>query len=763
MKLATNNSTEYFIKLGVLLDLGRYSNSFDYRDKKNLGAEIGDIVLVSLKGRLVKGLVVDKVKVCLDSYSSEVNKLRLGSEYLDIEKIIQKNVMQIWWRDWLRSLALFYKVTDLRMFKTALPAGYLGKFNKNSEGLQKHIWISLKEVIDFSNIKFTPKQLLIINEIKKKGGLWQTELIKAGYTYNSINSLHKKNLIAKQKRKKERDLDTDFCIKNEINKLDISTIPELTLEQSMAIEKIEAIGSGNVSLLWGETGSGKTEVYVRLAQNQILKKNSCLILAPEIGLIPQLVDRFKNRLKKNVFEYHSNCTKKYKKFVWKKVTSEEEPIIIIGTRSAIFLPIKKLGLIVIDEEHDTSYKQDSPMPCYDAREVALDRVRKNNIKLIFGSATPSMNIWKKVNYDKTITMLRMRNRISSTQKPEIKIVDMREEFKNGNKKILSAELLGSLQNLKSNSEQAIILVPRRGYNGFLSCRNCGYVVNCPNCDTALSVHTNAGGGRWLSCHWCDLKRRIINHCPDCNSNAFKPFGIGTQKVVEVLNHELPDLKILRFDRDTTSKKDGHRKILTAFSEGKADLLVGTQMLAKGIDIANVTLSVVIAADGLLHRPDIASEEKSLQLFLQLAGRSGRANKKGKVIFQTYQTNHPVIDYLRKRDYEKFLLENSTLRKESNLFPFCRVCLLKISGIDYDLTEKVANKLSLYLKPLCASKKWNLIGPAPSLISKIGKKYRWQLLLYGEDNSDLPLPSNNDLWDIVPNNVFLTIDINPVEI
>ena len=417
----------------------------------------------------------------------------------------------------------------------------------------------------------------------------------------------------------------------------------------------------------------------------------------------------------------------------------------------------------MDEEHDISYKQDSPMPCYDAREVAIEIVKRNSAKLIFGSATPSMQTWKKCFYEKNFKLVRMIQRISRNEVPEIRIIDMRNEFKKGNMKILSSELLELLPKLPLKKEQAIILIPRRGHSGFLSCRNCGYLINCPNCDVPLSVHLGSQGKKWLSCHWCNHKSRLINHCPDCNSNAFKPFGIGTQRVMEFLNEEFPDLRVLRFDRDTTSSKDGHRDILSKFSKGDADILVGTQMLAKGIDIPNITLSVVIAADGLLHRPDLSAEEKSLQLFLQLAGRAGRANKKGKVIFQTYKPSHPVISYLQKRDYEGFLTETSKLRKNANLFPYCRICLLKLSGENYELTELIAIKIANYLLNYCKKNHWKLIGPAPSLISKVGKKFRWQILIYGPEGSNIPLPDRSLLWKLVPKNVFLNIDVNPVEL
>ena len=758
--LATNNQSSKLMKIGVLLEFGRYSNSFDYLDEKYLGAEIGDIVLVKIKGRLLNGLVIEKT---IFENNQEIRnksdiKLKNNFKYLPIEKIIEKKVFQSWWRDWIEQMAITYKVSNLKMFKTAFPPGWIGK-SKDSLGKSTQIWLVFNSREDKFPYKLTEKQLSILKEIKTKGGVWQSSLIKLGFNLQQINSLLAKGLIKKLKRQKQINISLSSykSIPTE------NIIPDLKDQQKKVIKLITEMSPGEALLLWGETGSGKTEVYLRIAESQFKMNKSCLILAPEIGLIPQLIDRFTDRFKKNVVEYHSNCSAKHRQLVWRKLLESDEALIVVGTRSSIFLPIKNLGIIILDEEHDLSYKQDNPMPCYDARTVAIDRSKRNGAKLVFGTATPSLSIWKKVFFDKTCKIARMSERISKAKTPEIKIIDMRKEYQSGNSKILSRELLSSLSRLKVKQEQAIILVPRRGYSGFLSCRSCGYVVNCPNCDTALTVHLGNKGGRWLSCHWCDFKRTFINSCPDCNSNAFKPFGIGTQKVIEFLSNELPQLRLLRFDRDTTSGKDGHRKILNEFSRGNADVIVGTQMIAKGIDIPNVTLSVVLAADGLLHRPDLSAEEKSLQLFLQLAGRSGRANKKGEVIFQTYQPNNPVISYLKKRDYESFLIENLELRKKSNLFPFCKVCLLKISGFSNDLTEEIANKLFDFLRPLCKRQNWELIGPYPSLVSKIGKKFRWQILLYGSDNTQIPIPNDKKIWDLIPKNVFLVIDINPVEI
>jgi len=741
-----------------LLDVGSSNDSFYYLDGNNLGVEVGDIVVVKLRGRLLNGLVISQKNFSFTN-KDEVNiNEEKNIRYLFIEGILQKKIIDNTWRKWIESLASFYMVSNLKMFKTAFPPGWIGKHKKISHGLKDQIWIETKKEFDVKKNELTNKEFFLINTLPEKGN-WQSELIKSGFNHTFINSMVSKNYLIKSKRKKV----TNTKLNSFFNDPIATKKPNLTNEQKIAIQEFQSIKPGDAILLWGETGSGKTEVYMRITEDQLFKKKSCLILAPEIGLIPQLIDRFSRRFNNEVYEYHSNCSAGQRTLVWKKIIDARDPLIIIGTRSAVFLPIKNLGLIIMDEEHDVSYKQDSPMPCYDAREIAIDIVKRNSAKLIFGSATPSMRTWKKCIFEENFKLVRMIQRISRNEMPEIKIIDMRDEFKKGNMKILSNELLQLLPKLPMKNEQAIILIPRRGHSGFLSCRNCGYLINCPNCDVPLSVHLGSQGKKWLSCHWCDHKSRLISRCPDCHSKAFKPFGIGTQRVIEFINEEFPNLRVLRFDRDTTSGRDGHRDILSKFSRGDADILVGTQMLAKGIDIPNITLSVVIAADGLLHRPDISAEEKSLQLFLQLAGRAGRAQKKGKVIFQTYKPSHPVISYLQKRDYERFLIENSKLRKDANLFPFCRICLLKLSGENYELTESIATKLAKYLLNFCKQKNWKLVGPSPSLIAKVGKKFRWQILIYGPENSKIPLPERLLLWKLIPKNVFLTIDVSPAEL
>ncbi len=758
MKPASNNLSNNSFKFEVLLDIGSIINSFSYTDGRNLGVDVGDIVAVRLRGRLLNGLVISKSPLLIKEKIKEGFDKDPNFKYLFIESIVQKKVIHDWWRELIESLAAFYRVSNLKMYKTAFPPGWIGKHKKISNNFKNQIWIKSLLKDDFCDIELTKKEILLIKALHQEGN-WQSELLKQGFYSTLINSMVKKKILVKTKRKKIFHTRLNSSKQNSFE----TKRPILKTEQKKVFQEMQDMKPGDVLLLWGETGSGKTELYMRIVEDQLQKKLSCLILAPEIALIPQLIDRFSSRFQKKIYEYHSNCSAKHRTLVWEKINYEEEPLIVIGTRSAVFLPVKNLGLIIMDEEHDVSYKQESPMPCYDAREVALERVKRSSTKLIFGSATPSMKTWKRSIFEKKLRLSRIKERISSTEIPEIKIVDMRDEFKEGNTKIFCYELLDLFSKLRKKNEQALILVPRRGYNGFLSCRNCGFIINCPNCDVPLSVHIGSRGTQWLNCHWCNHKGKLIKSCPDCKSNAFRPFGIGTQRVLEFFEKEFPDLRVLRFDRDTTSVKDGHRDILSKFSSGNADILVGTQMLAKGIDIPNVTLSVVIAADGLLHRPDISSEEKSLQLFLQLAGRAGRAKKLGKVFFQTYKPSHPVLTYLKNRDYEGFLNQNSKLRKEANLFPFCKVCLLKISCANYETVEMTAAKLSKYLKRYCEAKEWKVIGPAPCLIAKLGNKFRWQILLYGPENSEIPLPDRNYLWEMIPKNVFLSIDLDPVEL
>ena len=545
-----------------------------------------------------------------------------------------------------------------------------------------------------------------------------------------------------------------------------------TAAQRQAIAAVAAAAPGSTLLLWGVTGAGKTEVYLQAAAAELEQGRSVLLLTPEIGLIPQLLDRCRSRFGGAVVEYHSGMGQGERTAAWRtclEAAAAGIPLLAVGTRSAVFLPLGSLGLIVLDEEHDPSYKQDAPMPCYHAREVARLRAGLCGARLLLGSATPSLETWLQCSRPPAqggIQLLRLPERIGQRPLPPVRLVDMRHELAEGHRRLLSRALLQRMQGLAERGEQAVVLVPRRGYRSFLSCRSCGTVVHCPHCDVALTVHRSKAAGasrEWLRCHWCDHRQESTDRCGSCGSTAFRPFGAGTQRVVEQLAGELEGLRLLRFDQDTTRGRDGHRRLLERFAAGEADVLVGTQMLAKGMDLPRVTLAAVLAADGLLHRPDLRSAESCLQLLLQLAGRAGRGELPGEVLVQTYSPEHPVLRHLVDGRYERFLEEELGQRRLAGLVPFRRACLMRLAGPSASGTATAAASLAELLRPRLPACDWILVGPAPAPVARVAGRSRWQLLLHGPAGSALPLPPEAELRALLPAAVSLTIDPDPLEL
>ncbi len=678
----------------------------------------------------------------------------------NVVSLVQKAAIKKEWRDWLDEIAHELFVSDFQMLKAALPPGWLGR-SKLLNRPKKLWWVKLSSNNCEGNIsarQIELKEKLLLNG----GGKWQKDLQAEGFSSVLIKKFVSTGLGKREKRPFYYD-PFDVEKSNDEGMLKIELPQSLTLEQKLATEKYESLQDGSALLLWGITGSGKTEVYLQIVAHELSASRHCLILTPEIGLVPQLVDRFKKRFGSNVFEYHSNCSLKERIETWKISLEATQPSVFIGTRSAIFLPLSNLGLIVLDEEHDNSYKQESPMPCYHARDLAIHRAKKTGAKVILGTATPSLNVWKNTEPNGNIVVAKLTRRILNRRLPIVNIVDMREELAIGNRSLISRYLKEQLLNLKDNGNQAIILVPRRGYSSFLSCRSCGEVVQCPHCDVSLTVHRSKEGIQWLRCHWCDFRSKISDECGECGSNAFKPFGTGTQRVMDHLERELDGVNLLRFDRDTTRGRDGHRLLLERFANGDADILVGTQMLSKGMDLPKVTLAVVLAADGLLHRPDLMATEETLQLFMQLAGRAGRGEQPGKVIVQTYCPDHPVILHLIDGRYEEFLKKEGKTRKEAAMVPYTRACLLRFSGESSELTSKGAFNVLSEISNACSQKGWKLVGPAPSLVERVAGKSRWQLLLYGPESSQIPLPYGPDLWRGLPKGVNLSVDPDPLQL
>ena len=738
------------VRVEVWLEAGREGRCFSYSADATLELEPGDLVRVSLRGRPMHGLVVSR---------SELNEL--GSDPLqEVEALLQKAAVAPDWRQWLDHVAERCHLSSFRMLKAALPVGWLGQARSRTVQSGRLMWWVSPGKPGPDAPEPTPRQRQVLSLLDNHGsGLWQRSLEQQGVSAGLLRALEQKGLIQRERRRRT----PEETLSPGSGEADLESPRSLTEEQQKVMDQFAALPPGGGFLLWGVTGSGKTEIYLQLAEKELAAGRHVLMLTPEIGLIPQLVDRCRRRFGARVLEYHSGCRDRERLQVWRRCLDSAQPLLVVGTRSAIFMPLDPLGMVVLDEEHDSSYKQESPMPCYHARDLALDRARRCGARVLLGSATPSLDTWVQLQPDGPLQLGRLTQRISQQALPPVHVIDMRHELAEGHRRLISRPLMERLAALPEKGEQAVVLVPRRGYSPFLGCRSCGEVVMCPHCDVPLTVHRGSGGREWLRCHWCDHRDEVGNRCGHCGSTAFKPFGAGTQRVLELLAQELEDLRLLRFDRDSTGGRDGHRRLLDRFAGGEADVLIGTQMLAKGMDLPRVTLAAVLAADGLLHRPDLRASEQAMQLLLQLAGRAGRGERPGQVLVQTYNPDHPVIRHLVDGRYESFLKEEAELRREAALVPFSRACLLRLSGESASATATAASVLAERIRPICQERSWWLLGPAPAPVARVAGRSRWQLLLHGPVDSALPLPPGSTLWDELPRGVALSVDPDPMEL
>ncbi|WP_024750316.1 primosomal protein N' [Crocosphaera subtropica] len=619
---------------------------------------------------------------------------------------------------------------------------------------------SVTLVVDQFPPNLTPRQLEVLQVLRHEGGeLWLTDLLNLCQASASIvDALAVKHCVIIEYRERLR------LLKDPEKSRDKNKI--LTCQQHEALKIINGLENYNEILLHGVTGSGKTEVYLQAISPLLEKGKSALILVPEIALTPQLTDRFRARFGDKVYVYHSNLSKGERYDTWRQMLPGE-PQVIIGTRSAIFAPLPNLGLIILDEEHDSSFKQTQISPNYHARTVAKWRGELENCPVILGSATPSLETWISVNQSQVSSdnsyYLSLPERIGSRPLPPIKIVDMREELKRGNRSVFSGSLQEALRNLKEKNQQGILFINRRGHSTFVSCRHCGYVMECPDCDVSLSYHyTHEGATELLRCHYCNHTQIQPPNCPECNSPYFKFFGSGTQKVTQALKQEFPELKPLRFDSDTTRNKGSHRRLLEQFSRGEADILVGTQMLTKGIDLAQVTLVGVVSADGLLYLSDYRAAERAFQTLTQVAGRAGRGDEPGQVIIQTYSPENSVIQAVKNHDYHCFIDEELPRREELNFPPYGRLILVQLSGLDAIEVQNTAQKLGDYFQDTIGLD-CEILGPAPASIMRVAKRYRWQILLKFLPDARVIIPDMENWHKLCPNSVSLKIDIDPLHI
>ena len=532
-------------------------------------------------------------------------------------------------------------------------------------------------------------------------------------------------------------------------------------EQQFAIDRItKSIEERkfNEILLNGVTGSGKTEVYIQSIRKFVDAGFGAIVLVPEISLTPQTVKRFVERLGDKVAVFHSRLNDGQKYDEWLKV-KEGQAKVVVGARSALFMPVNNLGIVVIDEEHDSSYKS-GQTPYYHAREVAEELCKIKNATLVLGSATPDISTYYKAKNGE-IELVELTKRTNSKPLPEVQIIDMREELVAGNKTIFSRKLYNEIKENLAKKEQTILFLNRRGYSTFVSCRKCGFVAKCRNCNIALTYHMESNK---LVCHYCGAKYNNPEVCPVCHEKYIKYFGIGTQKIENAVNKIFPEATVIRMDLDTTSKKDSHQAILDKFKNENIDILIGTQMIAKGHDFPNVTLVGVMAADTSLNGNDFRCGERTFDLLTQVSGRAGRGEKSGRVIVQTYECDNYSIVSAKEQDYKKFYDQEIILREQLNYPPFCDITLINVTGEDERKVLEDSRIIREVFENVLKGKEGvSVLKEVPSPISKIKNKYRFRIIIKNlkgvEINEEVISVLNGKELDKV--NSEFTVDFNPV--
>ena len=518
---------------------------------------------------------------------------------------------------------------------------------------------------------------------------------------------------------------------------------------------ISSFGKSDTFLLYGVTGSGKTEVYMDVIEKAINNGKSAIMLVPEIGLTPQIVGKFISRFGNVISVLHSKLSDSERYDEYRKITNGESKI-VIGTRSAIFVPFANIGVIIIDEEHTSSYKQDNN-PRYSAINVAEWRSKYHNCPLVLGSATPSLESFAKAG-NHVYKLLSLTERAGGSVLPNVNIVDMKEEVKKGNF-ILSDILKNKIGEVLDRGEQAIILLNRRGYSSTISCRECGYVYKCPNCDITYTYHKSSNN---LKCHYCGYSMVLPNKCSICGSDNLKDYGLGTEKLEETLN-SLYNARIVRMDVDTTSKKGQHQKIIDDFGEHKYDILIGTQMIAKGLDFPLVTLVGVVSIDSSLTSPDYRASENTFQLLSQVSGRAGRSENKGEVIVQTFNPDHYAITLAKNHDYIDFYKEEMKIRKMLKYSPYYYMVLVSITSKDYELGFKEANKIGSYIRNNI-NKDSIVLGPTMANMFKVNNIYHYQIIIkYRKDDSLMKVLKFIIDMQVKNNKIDVSIDFNPSRI
>ena len=579
-------------------------------------------------------------------------------------------------------------------------------------------------------------QINLINDLLK-----EDKVIKSNYSLSSVKTLLNKGIIKEIKERVYRINNND--IKNNTISMNVD---QLNVFNSVNLNKYDTY------LLQGVTGSGKTLVYMELISKVISMGKTAIVLVPEICLTTQTVNRFYNRFGDRVAVFHSALSDGEKFDEYQKIYNNEVDV-VVGTRSSIFVPLNNLGLIVIDEEHSDTYQQDNT-PRYNAIDVAKYRCEYNNIPLILASATPSLESRARATKG-LYKLLRLDKRVNNLLMPEINIIDMKKE--NIRNQIFSNTLKDEISKRITNKEQVILLLNRRGFSTFISCKECGYTYKCPNCDITLTYHKTSNN---LRCHYCGYCISKDDKCPNCQKDSLSYLGLGTEKVEEELQKIYPEARIIRMDQDTTSKKGSYQKIIDSFENHEYDILLGTQMISKGLDFKDVTLVGVINGDTSLNIPDFRASEKTFQLLYQTAGRSGRFNKQGKVIIQSYNPDNSVYKYLLLNNYDKYYEYEMNIRHVLKYPPYMYLLLIKVSGKEYENLSKEVNELKDLLNKNLSNTSI-ILGPTPAPIFKMNNIYTFQIIIkYTKDDKLIKTLKFIDDRYVTNNKVNIDFIFNP---
>ncbi|CDQ40167.1 MULTISPECIES: primosomal protein N' [Virgibacillus] len=793
----------------VIVDVPAASinQTFDYRvpDKFKDIATIGMRVIVPFGPRKVMGFIVGATE------NSSYNSLKSIIDVLDLHPVLTKELLDL--GKWLANQTVSLQITALQvMLPQVLKATYKKEIVLNTEALLSKELEALfagRDSIAYEEFTASTLKYGVLSKAVKDGDVSIEYLVKSRITKKfrtmlkpakQLHELEEQLLDLPKNAKKQRQLVNHFLenpnpiekqkllkkVQTTANTVNIlkekgliesyqtelfrnpyenhlfsqTTDLPLTDQQAAAIKPMkEAIAENehHVFLLHGITGSGKTEIYLQVIQDVIHKGKEAIVLVPEISLTPQMVKRFKGRFGSNVAVMHSGLSAGEKYDEWRRIQRKEVQV-VVGARSAIFAPFEQIGVIIIDEEHETSYKQED-QPRYHARDVAIYRGETHQCPVILGSATPTLESYARA-MKGVYKLATLDKRTNNKMLPPVEIVDMRDELHAGNRTMFSRKLKEEIQQCIQKGEQIVLLLNRRGYSTFVMCRDCGHVNECPHCDIALTYHKKSSQ---LKCHYCSYEEKVPVHCPECGSDTIRYFGTGTQRVEEALTQLIPEARVIRMDVDTTRRKGAHEKLLNQFANKEADILLGTQMIAKGLDFENVTLVGVLTADSMLHLPDFRSSEKTFQILTQVSGRAGRHELTGKVIVQTYTPDHYSIELASKYDFMTFYKQEMQMRRTFQYPPYYFLALITISHPNQVKVVQTTQRFVQMLNKLVKDETI-ILGPTPSAIPRIKDRYRYQCMIKYRNEPELRgyLAKILDQFsaDIRKEDILITIDMQP---